>query len=449
MNKIVVIVISLVLGWGRLAEAANYRTFLPGDLSVAKAIAKEVIVVDAHFIFTNSNISAVNGIYVQFSVPVTILSLTGSFTTYRSQNMGGKDLIFTGGTMKEGDDFTIHVTTSNKRVRVNKWWWVNDGKKVGATQLKLLPFNSLANFAMPNVANVRDNLFSNKIITLIVGIPQPVRNNDYGWVTIATSFDALNSLMYNGNYHYGQPRGFARLSTGASFHGQFNCLTPEMENDKLFADMLALKFNILASELGITPVGLGDLYYNDPLSSYVGKTIKQIAAHADSMMTFWRGVLNYEYIDLDTLISEINSSFNGPIDTISYSPKLRLTGVESAYANIFISAKPVVNPATQLNTIDNLPLTSELKQNYPNPFNPTTRINFTLPVASIVTLKIYTLLGQEAATLIEEQLEERGTHEVEFNGSGLSSGTYLYRLMAKGSEDNSLYDKTKRMVMIK
>ncbi len=75
------------------------------------------------------------------------------------------------------------------------------------------------------------------------------------------------------------------------------------------------------------------------------------------------------------------------------------------------------------------PRAFRLGQNYPNPFNPTTRIPFDLDREQRVTLRIYTLLGQEIATLVDGNLHV-GKHEAIFRGEGLSSGVYLYRLSA-------------------
>ncbi len=67
------------------------------------------------------------------------------------------------------------------------------------------------------------------------------------------------------------------------------------------------------------------------------------------------------------------------------------------------------------------PLKFGLKQNYPNPFNPATKINYEIPITSFVTLKIYGVLGNEVATLVNQE-KEAGSYEVEFNASELSSG---------------------------
>jgi hypothetical protein len=68
-------------------------------------------------------------------------------------------------------------------------------------------------------------------------------------------------------------------------------------------------------------------------------------------------------------------------------------------------------------------------QNFPNPFNPTTLVRYQLPVASSVRLAVYDLLGREVAVLVNER-KGPGSHEVTFDGAGLASGVYFYRLQA-------------------
>jgi hypothetical protein len=72
-----------------------------------------------------------------------------------------------------------------------------------------------------------------------------------------------------------------------------------------------------------------------------------------------------------------------------------------------------------------------LDQNYPNPFNPQTQIRFTLPERAAVSLKVYDLLGREAATLLDGETAA-GAYTVPFDASGLAAGVYIYRLTADG-----------------
>jgi hypothetical protein len=79
-----------------------------------------------------------------------------------------------------------------------------------------------------------------------------------------------------------------------------------------------------------------------------------------------------------------------------------------------------------------LPGVFRLDQNYPNPFNPSTTIRYTIPGRSRVTLTLYNILGQHVATLIDAE-QDAGLHSVRYDGSGVSSGVYFYRLSAGGS----------------
>lgn len=83
-----------------------------------------------------------------------------------------------------------------------------------------------------------------------------------------------------------------------------------------------------------------------------------------------------------------------------------------------------------------------LQQNYPNPFNPSTRISFSLPVDSKVSIKIYDLTGREVVTLTDG-FRSAGSYSVEFNASGLASGVYFYTIKANS------FSETKRMILTK
>ncbi|MBN1479263.1 T9SS type A sorting domain-containing protein [candidate division KSB1 bacterium] len=106
------------------------------------------------------------------------------------------------------------------------------------------------------------------------------------------------------------------------------------------------------------------------------------------------------------------------------------------------------------NTIDYMPMTGvessplqapeeyELAQNFPNPFNPTTTIEFSLLKQAPVVLKVYDILGNEVAELVNE-VKSAGFHSVPFDGAALSSGIYIYRL------NNGEQVLTKKMMLVK
>ncbi len=89
-----------------------------------------------------------------------------------------------------------------------------------------------------------------------------------------------------------------------------------------------------------------------------------------------------------------------------------------------------------------IPVHFTLDQNYPNPFNPSTKIKFDIPRSSFVKLTVHDILGREAAKLVNEDLSA-GSYEYEFDGTGLNSGVYFYRIEA------GEYMETRRMVLLK
>ncbi|MCJ7553400.1 MAG: family 10 glycosylhydrolase, partial [Ignavibacteriaceae bacterium] len=90
--------------------------------------------------------------------------------------------------------------------------------------------------------------------------------------------------------------------------------------------------------------------------------------------------------------------------------------------------KTMLDPSSVANEINSIADDYLLEQNYPNPFNPTTMIRFNLSEAGIVSLKIYNLLGQEVASLINSEFYNSGSYELNFDASNLPSGIYFYRI---------------------
>ncbi|HMN50411.1 MAG TPA: cellulase family glycosylhydrolase [Ignavibacteriaceae bacterium] len=127
-------------------------------------------------------------------------------------------------------------------------------------------------------------------------------------------------------------------------------------------------------------------------------------------------------------------------------------GVHKLQANFYFggynfSYMDFVLVATDVEDKSQIPLSFELEQNFPNPFNPTTKIKYTIPSIidgnlSTVKLKVYDLLGNEIATLVNERQSE-GKYEIDFNGLNLSSGVYFYRLQFGN------YTAMKKMILLR
>ena len=109
---------------------------------------------------------------------------------------------------------------------------------------------------------------------------------------------------------------------------------------------------------------------------------------------------------------------------------------------ILFCNNPIVANVDFENSINEYPVEYNLSQNFPNPFNPSTSIKYVIDNSNLVTLKVYDILGREVATLVDEE-KQFGEFEVEFDGSGLPSGIYFYRLVV------GKFTITKKMVMIK
>ncbi len=95
-----------------------------------------------------------------------------------------------------------------------------------------------------------------------------------------------------------------------------------------------------------------------------------------------------------------------------------------------------------------IPAQFSLYQNYPNPFNPATTISYSVPKTSYVTIKVYNVLGKEVETLISGE-KSAGNYKIVFNGSGLSSGIYFYRMKANASTNSAAFIETKKLILMK
>ncbi|MEG8947476.1 T9SS type A sorting domain-containing protein [Rosettibacter firmus] len=122
------------------------------------------------------------------------------------------------------------------------------------------------------------------------------------------------------------------------------------------------------------------------------------------------------------------------VDVVSYPPEFSVVQNSNNNEQAISLAKE-----SELVSISNEYI---LEQNYPNPFNPSTKITYSLPEASFVTLKVFDILGKEIVTLVNET-KPSGKHEVEFDASQFPSGTYIYKLTAGN------YQTIKKMLLLK
>lgn len=159
-------------------------------------------------------------------------------------------------------------------------------------------------------------------------------------------------------------------------------------------------------------IGAGVLAINEPAENYTPITIP---------VTY----INDEIPDLGEIFIQVTDQFLNPAANGSYAE----------IDNLSFSILSDVDEESNLNSFS-------IDQNYPNPFNPVTSINYQLAKSENVLLKVYDIIGNEVATLVNER-QPAGKYSVNFNASNLSSGIYLYRLQAGD------YIQTRKMTLLK
>ncbi|HTK82717.1 MAG TPA: SdrD B-like domain-containing protein [Bacteroidota bacterium] len=323
--------------------------------------------------------------------------------------------------------------------------------------------------AMPNAVNLLEKVG----VGLKVGLGGPHSVVHLGWKNVISSL-----FIKPDRIHIGDPRCLDFYAgTTKSIKKQQKYLTPTKGNNKLFSELIALQANIRGSDLLVLPGGFGNLVFDDTTGGGTqinGLTIREIAAKADSFMSSYKdtvpaipcnmpeGLATYTVNQLYEKIRMIDSVFSGPVDTVSFSGSggLKFTPVAPLSSVPFLRFDPLA--AQRAGFISLPPQTGyavpdvfALNQNYPNPFNPTTTISFTLSQPSLVTVRVYNILGQEVATLVSRQEMEDGDQEVEFNANNLPSGVYFCRLVAEGIPDDdegitaTTFTAIKKMLLVK
>lgn len=139
----------------------------------------------------------------------------------------------------------------------------------------------------------------------------------------------------------------------------------------------------------------------------------------------------------------LGAGTDGPVYWLLADSSGLLVGGRFATAgNISAQNFAVYSAVTAINEPVEIARGFSLDQNFPNPFNPVTIIRYQLPRIAHAELKVYDVLGREVSRLVDG-VEAAGYHEATFDGSGLASGVYFYRLTTPG------YSKSNRMLLMK
>ncbi|MBI5403351.1 MAG: T9SS type A sorting domain-containing protein [Ignavibacteriae bacterium] len=125
--------------------------------------------------------------------------------------------------------------------------------------------------------------------------------------------------------------------------------------------------------------------------------------------------------------------------SISYQNRILTAAAGTSNGGVWIY---VDSTLSGISTPNSVPVKTELMQNYPNPFNSATKIKYKINLNCLVSIKVYDISGKEISTLVNG-IKKAGVHEVIFEGSALSSGIYLYRIVT------SVNSETRKMMHIK
>jgi hypothetical protein len=384
-----------------------------------------------------------------------------------------KKVTFTGLAIDSLDTFQVDaIGAKGKKAKV-KVTWTRLTKPTTVKQTIVDYLNNDPQLPMPNLHNVGEELFGSNQASafptgLLIGIPEGTK--------LAKSVmhlkykDAQKSMLKVANgapvLHDDSISCLEKFPVSNKLiDKQLKALPPDKFSNKLFAELLTLKLNVAASAYNKFPNGLGELTYNDlsdPSNPFNEQIITDIILKADSMISCRQvksKTVTPTNADLYDVLHKINGSFeDGTVDTIGFAVKTVMTGIKRISDVPWLERTPGIVPRSFIAQPIVTPTTPEefkLDQNYPNPFNPTTNIQFELPNPAVVTLKVYNMLGQEVATLLDRQEMEDGVQEVEFNASSFASGVYFYRMTAEqiANEDDGIEASTfvtaKKMLLLK
>ena len=147
----------------------------------------------------------------------------------------------------------------------------------------------------------------------------------------------------------------------------------------------------------------------------------------DTMNTFTYSTIDGSFNDDNV---EIGNTYYYKIVAVDFS------GNQSEYS------EQVYALITDVNADVEIPTVYELGQNYPNPFNPSTVINYSIPESGLVTLKVFDILGQEVAELVNT-VKQAGVYNVSFDANDMTTGLYIYRI------ESGSFTATKKMLLVK
>jgi hypothetical protein len=260
----------------------------------------------------------------------------------------------------------------------------------------------------PSLSDIISTLNTNKV------------NGSTEWVSQMIPMNSRTEALFADKTNY-------PLLTNGTWYNKL----PNFKNtDVLFTTQLAT--------LKAFSIATVDTSYGTPLPSW---RQSDNAEASNFVYADWPIPIDLSYDDADLMTAGLGGF---PLGDLNWFPsKYDTWKAQEADELAYIAGVLDGSITVGVRTVDGLPQKFQLQQNYPNPFNPTTVINFTIPKAGNVTLKVYNSLGQEVATLVNGY-KDAANYRVDFNASNLSSGVYFYTLKVGNS-----FTQTKKMLLLK
>ena len=200
-------------------------------------------------------------------------------------------------------------------------------------------------------------------------------------------------------------------------------------NDDFFLDVSGMRFTYDASRAIGSRVNLKSIRIDgkkfDPSSKY-SVTVNQGIAALFSLM----GITPTNVQELPDLEYYVVRNYVRELKVVAYRQQGRIRDMSVRVCrDLAKNSEIAVEDETEVSETTTLPKEYQLSQNYPNPFNPMTTFSVDIPAESFVSIKVYNVLGQEVATL-ENENKTAGTYQYRFDASRFPSGAYIYQLRA-------------------
>ena len=278
---------------------------------------------------------------------------------------------------------------------------------------------------------------------------------------IVNGWEVLPSIDINGNWFFDKENTYSRLGAGFQTF-TISGYTHSIDGyNQVKADNLKNFFNILPADKRILKKYMGFRYRISKLVGNVSEIMiiigvqdNRIYISNNSMGEYTKNpvVGDWKEIRFETkaVTNRLTSFYKLRFETWVVSPQPGYVSMSFDVDVLFGEDSLVVRivydnfDITSVPRGNFVPTEFKLEQNYPNPFNPTTKIQYFVPIESgPVTLKVYDLLGREITTLVDNEQKPAGIYEVNFNASGLSSGTYFYELRTRN------FVERKKMSLVK